>query len=157
MQKRMIDQPTGRDAGAEEAWLDVETLARVDLTSEHPAFPFESALHAGSGPGWRAHAPGVQTLRLQFATPQPIRRVRLVFEEATHARTQEFTLAYATAPGQHDREVVRQQYTFSPPTTTREVEEYTVALEPVTALELRIVPSISGGAVYASLREWRIA
>jgi hypothetical protein len=36
--------------------------------------------------------------------------------------------------------VVRQQYTFSPPDTVREIEDYTLHLEAVTILELHIVP-----------------
>ena len=44
------------------------------------------------------------------------------------------------------RELVRQQWNFSPPTTTREVEEYNVGLSDVAVLELIIIPDISGGA-----------
>jgi hypothetical protein len=50
---------------------------------------------------------------------------------------------------------VRQQYTFTPAGATSEVEDLNVALDPVTALELRI-PGQRGRA-YASLAEWRIA
>jgi hypothetical protein len=49
---------------------------------------------------------------------------------------------------------VRQQYRFSPPSTTQEVEDYAVDLDGVTALELHIIPDISGGAVPASLAGW---
>jgi len=52
---------------------------------------------------------------------------------------------------------VHQQYNFSPPDTTREVEEYTVNLDRVTAFELSIVPDISGGDVRASLAGLQLA
>jgi hypothetical protein len=52
---------------------------------------------------------------------------------------------------------VRQQWNFSPPNTTREVEEYRVALSNVTVLELVIVPDISGGATHASLKSLRLS
>jgi hypothetical protein len=52
---------------------------------------------------------------------------------------------------------VRQQYNFSPPEVVREVENYDVDLDGVTALELRIVPDISGGSVRASLTQLRLA
>jgi hypothetical protein len=52
---------------------------------------------------------------------------------------------------------VRQQYNFSPPETAREIEEYDVDLDAVTALELRIVPDISGGSALASLAQLRLA
>ena len=39
----------------------------------------------------------------------------------------------------------------------REVEDYDVDLDGVTALELRIVPDISGGSTRASLAQLRVA
>jgi hypothetical protein len=52
---------------------------------------------------------------------------------------------------------VRQQYNFSPPGVTHEFEDYAVDLVGVAALELRIVPDISGGEARASLAQLRIA
>src|SRR5207244_6980753 len=42
--------------------------------------------------------------------------------------------------GRSFREIVRQQWNFSPPKTIREMEEYQVELSDVTILELVIVP-----------------
>ena len=67
-------------------------------------------------------------------------------------RTQEFVLQALSNPGGPFREIVRQQWNFSPPTSTRESEEYRVELSEVTVLELTIVPDISGGAARASLK-----
>jgi hypothetical protein len=58
---------------------------------------------------------------------------------------------------QSRREIVRQQYTFSPPATNKEIEDYSVKLNGVTAIELEIVPEISGGGAYASLAQMRLA
>jgi hypothetical protein len=52
---------------------------------------------------------------------------------------------------------VRQQYNFSPPAAVHEVEDYDVDLDGVTALELRIMPDISGGSAQASLAQLRLA
>jgi hypothetical protein len=52
---------------------------------------------------------------------------------------------------------VRQQWNFSPPNTTREIEEYHVQLSDVTILELVIVPDISRGAARASLKSLRVS
>jgi hypothetical protein len=52
---------------------------------------------------------------------------------------------------------VRQQYNFSPPEALSEVEDYDVDLDGVTALELKIVPDISGGSAQASLAQLRLA
>lgn len=67
-------------------------------------------------------------------------------------RTQEFVLRFSSNRGGPFREIVRQQWNFSPPTSTREVEEYGVELSDVTVLELTIVPNISGGTARASLK-----
>jgi hypothetical protein len=55
-----------------------------------------------------------------------------------------------------NREIVRQQWNFSPPETIREVEDYTVALTDVTVLELVVVPDKSGGQAHASLESLRL-
>jgi hypothetical protein len=52
---------------------------------------------------------------------------------------------------------VRQQWTFSPPETKHEVEEYQVELSNVTLLELIVVPNISGGTDRASLTSLRLS
>ena len=105
----------------------------------------------GLGPGWLAGEAGEQTIRLLFDEPQLLKHIHLVFEENRRERTQEFVLRWSKDGGDADREILRQQYTFSPPGATREVEDYTVNMPGVTALELTIVPDISGGDARASL------
>ncbi len=51
---------------------------------------------------------------------------------------------------------MHQQYNFSPPGTTSEAEDYDVQLDQMTALELTIVPDISGAPVCASLAQSRL-
>jgi len=157
MRKRIIKQSSKELSPPEQGWLDLEPLAEIELTSEDAAHPIESAIIPGTGPGWRAMHPGEQTVRLLFAEPLRIKRIHLKFEEENHARTQEFVLRWATDSLQNYREIVRQQFSFSPPSTTHEVEDYKVDLNGVTALELRIVPDISGAAVCASLKQLQLA
>ncbi len=151
MRKQVIAQEARGERIAEGTFLDLETLARVEITSEDPAHPIESALVPGGGEGWQAAAPGTQRIRIFFDVPQRIRRVRVVFEEAHAERTQEFALSWIPAGENAGRFLVRQQYTFSPGGATREVEEYTFDLEGAAAFELEIVPDISRGAAVASL------
>ena len=80
-----------------------------------------------------------------------------MFQEDEQERTQEFVLQWSPDGGQSYREIVRQQYNFSPPEAAREIEDYNVDLDAVTALELRIVPDISGGSARASLAQLRVA
>jgi hypothetical protein len=157
MRKRIIE-PRLQDVRAEEGdWLNLERLAQVEVTSEEVGYPIESALIPGMGPGWRAAEPGEQTIRLLFDEPQRIKRIRLVFQEDEHERTHEFVLRWSPDDGQSYREIMRQQYNFNPLGATREVEDYDVDLDRVTALELRILPDISGGSAPASLAQLRLA
>ena len=79
------------------------------------------------------------------------------FEKRREARTQEFVLHWSPTADGSSRDIVRQQYHFSPSGATEEIEEYRVELEDVVALEVTIVPNISGGDAYASLAELRLA
>lgn len=140
-----------------DAFLDLERLARVEITSEDPDRPIEAALVSGAGGGWQAATPGPQKVRIVFDEPQRVRRVRVVFEETRLERTQEFALSWIPAGEEKERGLVRQQYTFSPGGATREVEDYAFELDAVRALELEIVPDIGGGGTRATLASLRVA
>jgi len=139
-----------------EGWLDIESAAVVEVTSEDPDCPVESAFVSGDARGWRAAAPGSQTIRLVFDQPQRLKCISLVFEENETARTQEFVLRWSPDGGSSVKEIVRQQWNFSPPDSIREVEEYQVELSIVTVLELVIKPDISGGVARASIKDLRL-
>ena len=129
----------------------------VEITSEDKDYPVESAFASGEAQGWRAAEAGTQTIRLVFDQPQSLKRISVVFEEKEIARTQEFVLRWSADGGNSFREIVRQQWNFSPPETIREVEEYQVELASVTVLELIIVPNVSGGSARASLKSLRLS
>ena len=133
MQKKIIGPSNEREAG-HESYLDLERLARVEITSEEAAHPIESTLAPRPGPGWRAAQSGEQVIRLLFDQSQWLRRIVLVFDEPDRTRTQEFVLRWSADGGQTYREVVRQQYNFAPPDTVHEIETYDVDLAGVTAL-----------------------
>ena len=139
---------------ATETWRNLDDETEVELTSEDPASPVEGALLVDRAGGWRAAEPGPQTIALTWGVPIAIRRIRLIFEEHSNPRTQEFVLRASMLNG--PREVVRQQFTFAPPGTTVEREEYATDLAAVSRLELVIIPAIDGSNAVATLREWRI-
>ena len=160
MRKQIIHQGTQVTPSADDQdWLDVEPLAQVELTSEDAEHPIESALtlNLNAVTGWRAQQPGKQTIRLLFDKPYRIRRIQLVFQEEELERTQEFVLRWSPGSGIPCREIVRQQYNFSPPDNTREIEDYVVDLDGLMILELDIIPDISGGKARASLAQVRLA
>ena len=133
-------------------WLNLQDV-EVELTSEDPNWPIEGALLPDRSIGWRASGPGPQTIRLTWREPVRLSRVRLIFEEQAQSRTQEFVLRAFTVGG--GREIVRQQFNFSPQGTTIEREAFTVSLQRASALELSITPERSGGG-HASLTQLRI-
>src|ERR1700675_944964 len=156
MRKRLIT-PIPQDAPPlDDGWLDLDDAAVVEVTSEENGYPVESALVPGETRGWRAAASGTQTIRLIFDEPQRLTRIALAFEETETERTQEFVLRWSGDGGRSFREIVRQQWNFSPSNTSREVEEYQFDLSGVTVLELIIVPDISRRLAHASLKSLRL-
>lgn len=155
MRKRLIDSEAKNAAPpAQVDWLDLATLASVEVTSEQADFPIEGVFAAHPSE-WRAESAGEQVIRLIFDETTTVHRIQLGFEELNCERTQEFTLSYAVDGGEL-REIVRQQYTFSPGGSTSEVEEYQVDLHAVRCLELRIQPDVQHKRALASLADWHV-
>jgi hypothetical protein len=134
--------------------LDVAALASVAVTSEMPDHPVENAFDNRGGPGgsrWTAATPGEQTLILAFDAPQTIHQVLLEVEENQDSRTQELHLAVSHDGGNTYRELLRQEFTFTPPGTTFEREAWTIAAAKVSHLRLCIKPDKGARPCRASL------
>jgi hypothetical protein len=157
MRKRQITPIPQTVPAHDEAWLDINRTALVEVTSEENGYPIESALLPGKNQGWRAAHPGTQVIRLIFDEPQTLRRIWLVFEDVKNTRTQEFVLRWSLGCGHSFREIVRQQWNFSPPDSVREIEDYAVELSEVVVLELVIMPDKSDREARASLLCLRLA
>ena len=159
MRKSIVSPSAAAVTPIRDNWRDLERIARVEITSEDPAFPIEHALGKTETTGWRAEGTGPQVIRLHFDEPQTIHRIQLHIIEKAAERSQEFAI-YAGS-GAELREVVRQQFTFSPGGSTEEIEDYTVDLDRVTVLELKIDPDRSHdpkqSQSYASLQSLRLA
>jgi hypothetical protein len=157
MRKRIIDTHPSNAPEAGKAWLAVEQLATVEVSSETEAHPIEGALMLGSQVGWRASQPGEQLIRLIFDTPQPLKRIWLHFIEHDVERAQEFVLRWSPDNGQTFYEIVRQQWNFNLQTAPEEIEDYHVDLPGVVQLELCIDPDRSGSGAVATLAQLRLA
>ena len=72
MRKDIINATEPNPPGTSEKWLNLEEIARVEISSEDPQYPIESAFAHGEGPGWRASQPGEHTIRLLFDEPKDI-------------------------------------------------------------------------------------
>jgi hypothetical protein len=106
---------------------------------------------------WQADGAGEQIIILQFDEPQCITHIRLLFQESAQERSQEFLLCWSADGGKSYQDITRQQFNFSSPDSTQELEDYSVQIDAVTTLKLCITPDISQGNAHASLHEWRIA
>lgn len=125
--------------------LDVAAIATALCTSESADHPVESMFDGRPDTRWVAAADGEQTLILAFDAAQALRRVALLIEERAERRTQELDLAVSADGGLTWREVVRQEFNFSPDGATVQREDW--QLPPglsTTHLRLRIRPDKSG-------------
>jgi hypothetical protein len=158
MRKRIVNLPETLDRSRPApVWKDLGQIATVEVTSEEPHFPIESVFSSDDGPGWRASQKGEQQIRLIFDQPLPVRRMQLRFVESQRERLQEFTLRWSSAEGGQPKEIVRQQWNFSPNGSTSELEDYEVNLEAVSVLELVIKPDLTHNEAPANLAAWRLA
>jgi hypothetical protein len=158
MRKRILapSQVSGRPQSAQ-GWLDLEQIATIEVTSEEPDFPIESVFNLQDKGGWRASQQGLQQIRIIFDQPITVRRIQLHFLEPLLERTQEFSVRWSSAEGGPPKEIIRQQWNFSPTGSTREVEDYEVSLDSVAVLELAITPDITRLEAPATLAKWRVA
>jgi len=157
MRKRIVaSQPAQPRGESDQAWLDLEQIATVEVTSEDPGFPIESVFGFNGGPGWRASQKGEQQIRIIFDEPRPLHRIQLRFHEIGSERMQEFTVRWSPAAGGPPKEIVRQQWNFSPSGSTTEIEDYVIDLDAVSVLELAIQPDRGRGEAVATLAAWRL-
>jgi|SRR5271170_4462593 len=159
MRKSIVSPSAVAATPISDLWRDLERIARVEISSEDPQFPIEHALGRKMTTGWRAAETGPQLIRLHFDEPMNIKRLQLHFVDKAAERAQEFAV-YA-GPGPELKEVVRQQWSFSPHGSTEEIEDYTVNLSGITTLEVRIDPDRSHDPKqsqhYASLQSLKLA
>lgn len=160
MRKSLIGATGKGGMQIETNWRDLEKIARVEVSSEDELFPIEHALGRTPSTGWRASSTGPQIIRLLFDEVVNFRKIQVHIIERAAERMQELTIL-AGAEISAMREVVRQQFTFSPGGSTEEIEEFGVELTGVRVLELRIDPDRSHDAGhsqnYASLMSLKLA
>ena len=160
MRKQIIRQGQPAASGRDPGEVDLPVVATALVTSEAPDHPVENAFDGSAGPSasrWIAATPGEQTLILQFDAPQLIRRVHLEVQEDETPRTQELALSVSSDGGQTYRELVRQEYNFSPPHTVCEREDWSITAPGTTHLRLWIKPDKGGRpsrATVTALRIW---
>ena len=132
MTERWEAAPLVAEPVADIRWLDLDAFADVKIVAA--GRDVDRTFGA-----WSADCPGEQMIEIRFHHPTSVSRVRVVSSEFEQSRTQEITVWASLDRGQH-REVLRQQFSFSPNGATEEVGEYALRLERVSVIQLRIVP-----------------
>ena len=123
--------------------IDIIRSAELIATSESENFPLDNIFDGSTGPGssqWVAGSTGPQTLLFKFDAPQHITGIIYEIEETEVARTQETCFEASSDSGAHFREILRQEYNFSPTGATFQREELNVDLPGITDLKMTIRP-----------------
>lgn len=131
--------------------IDIVGCATVSYSSEDPAHPVEYMLDGHSGPGatrWTSARPEtIEHIVMGFDQPQTISRLVYEVEEPARERTQEVRAEVSEDGGRSYRQILVQEYNFSPRGATYQREELRFNLHGVTHLRLTIVPNKSGSGV----------
>ena len=135
---------------ARNRWLDLDVLADVTIIAGGQRV-------APSAGRWSSDCPGEQMIEIRFRHPTTVSRLRLVSYEAERSCTQTLAIWASSRRGERHREVVRQQFEFSPSGATERIEEYALQLEDVSVLQVRIVPRTDGQRAVARLSELQVA
>ena len=98
--------------------IDIACCATVAYSSEDPAHPVENLLDGQSGPGgtrWVSARPDTaEHIVVEFDQPRSISRLIYEVEETTRERTQEVRVEASDDGGRTYREILVQEYNFSP-------------------------------------------
>ena len=157
LRKRQLEAGGARGARAADE-VDIASCATIAYSSEDPAHPVEHLLDGRSGPGatrWISARPdAIEQIVVEFDQAQTISRLVYEAEEALCERTQEVRVEVSDDGGRTYRQVLVQEYTFSPRGATYQREEQRLNLNQLSHLRLTIVPNKagSGTATLTSLR-----
>lgn len=158
LRKRLMSKassPPARQPGE----IDIANSATLVYSSENPDHPVEHLIDGQCGRGstrWTSARPNeTERIVLEFDRPQRISCLVYEVEECLQERTQEVLVEVSTDNGRSHRQVLVQEYVFSPQGATFQHEELRLDLPAITHLSLTIVPNKSGSGV-ASLTSLRL-
>src|SRR5215471_12266065 len=155
--KRPLQADMRANAGALDE-IDIARCATIAYSSEDPANPIDHLLDGHSGPGatrWLSARPDtIEQIVLEFDRLQTISRLVYEVEETMRERTQEVRVEVSEDGGRSYRQILVQEYNFSPGGATYQREEQYFTPRQVTHLRITIVPNKSGSgtATLTSLR-----
>jgi hypothetical protein len=157
LRKRVLEADAVTSAGTADL-IDIASCATIAYSSEKPGHPVEHLLDGRPGPGgtrWiSARSDVIEQIIVEFDQPQTISRLAYEVEEAVRERTQEVRVEVSEDGGRTYRQILVQEYTFSPGGATYQREEQRLDLLQTSHLRLTIVPNKngSGTATLTALR-----
>lgn len=157
MRKRLLTKE-GASPGAVPGEIDIASHAVLAYTSDDPDHPIENLIDGHYGRRstfWAGARPNTtECIVVEFDQPQSVSCLIYEVEECSCERTQEVRVEVSSDGARTYRQVLVQEYTFSPAGATFQREEQRFNLPPVTHLRLTIVPDKhgSGPAKLNSLR-----
>ena len=158
MRKRLMSEQVSKHADRP-GEIDVASLATFHYSSEDPDHPLEHLIDGRVGRGgtrWASARPNMtERIELEFEPAQQISRLVYEVEEHRVERTQEVRIEVSTDHGRTYRQVLAQDYTFSPAGATFQHEEVHLEVSPITHLNLTIIPN-KGGSGVATLTSLRL-
>jgi hypothetical protein len=139
--------------------IDIAKHAMLGYSSEDPHHPLDHLIDGRCGRGgtrWASARPNAtELIVLEFDRPQRISHLVYEVEECRQARTQEVRVEVSADGGRTYRQVLAQDYTFSPQGATFQHEDLRLDLAALTHLSLTIVPNKDGSGI-ASLTSLRL-
>jgi F5/8 type C domain len=157
VRKRLLRQD-GPDPARAAGEIDIARHAVLAYTSDDPEHPIENLIdgHYGrDGTFWAGARPNTtERIVVEFDEPQSVSRMIYEVEECSRERTQEVRVEASSDGARTYRQVLVQEYTFSPAGATFQHEEQRLSLPSITHLRLTVVPDKqgSGPAKLNSLR-----
>jgi len=128
--------------------VNVTAGATIGYSSEEPGHPVDSIFDGRDGPGgtfWQSARENTsETLLIEFDQPQNISRLIFEAEERQLERTQEVRLEVSCDGGSSFRQLLVQEFVFSPRGATFQREDLRVGVSGASHLRLVIVPNKNG-------------
>jgi F5/8 type C domain len=159
IRKRLMSEQTSTPPQRGPGEIDIATRAILTYSSEDQDHPLEHLIDGHCGQGatrWASGRPNeTERIVLEFDHAQRISRLVYEVEEGRQERTQEVRVEVSSDHGRSYRQVLVQDYTFSPQGATFQHENQRLDLSAITHLRLTIVPN-KGGSGIATLTSLRL-
>jgi F5/8 type C domain len=147
LRKRPLDAAAAESFHAD-GEIDIARSATIAYSSERPTDPVEHLFDGHDRPGatrWVSARPDTtEQVVVEFDAPQTISRLVYAVEETERERTQEVRVELSEDGGRSYRQILVQEYNFSPRGATFEREDQRFERRQATHLRLTIVPNKNG-------------